>query len=409
MRTILQYNFLLAVILTGLISCEGRRLPPLEESFSKSDKNPFGTYVAFREINELFYRNDVRVKRTSADKSLDDFGDTASLFISISRHFYLRRTESSALLSFVKRGNDVFISARDFDTAFAREVNVAIQNNPFNSFLPSIMDMRYTAVRLAPFYFHDSVSYQYYYNPFTNAFAINPKLDKVKVLGTNEKGEPNFVVIFYGRGRMYLHCEPRAFSNYFLLQNKNYKYLQRVFSLMPAVPHNVYWDDYYNKRDYLPKENDHDDKNSSGLSVLLRYPAMAWAFWLSLLLLIIYLLFGGKRRQRIIKTIPQTENTSVAFTETVGRLYLQKKDNRNIADKMITYLMEHIRTHYFISTNQLNSDFTAMLSRKTSLPTGQIESLVDTINTVQQAENVDDPLLISLNQQIENFYKHKTG
>jgi hypothetical protein len=68
-------------------------------------------------------------------------------------------------------------------------------------------------------------------------------------------------------------------------------------------------------------------------------------------------LFDSKRRQRIIKPLQPNINTSVAFTETVGRLYLQKKDNRNIADKMITYFLEHIRNQYFLNTNQLNDEF----------------------------------------------------
>ncbi|MFN8247216.1 MAG: hypothetical protein U0T56_12660 [Ferruginibacter sp.] len=42
----------------------------------------------------------------------------------------------------------------------------------------------------------------------------------------------------------------------------------------------------------------------------------------------------------------------MAFTETIARLYLQKKDNKNIADKMIMYFNEFIRTHYFLPVNQ---------------------------------------------------------
>jgi hypothetical protein len=141
--------------------------------------------------------------------------------------------------------------------------------------------------------------------------------------------------------------------------------------------------------------------------VILKYEPLAWAFWLSLLLILLYLLFGGKRRQRIIKAIAQPVNTSVAFTETVGRLYLQKKDNRNIADKMITYLLEHIRNHYFISTTSLTEDFTAMLSRKSNLPYEQVQRLIATISRVQRMDTVDDTTLLSLNQQIENFYKNK--
>lgn len=405
-----RYYIFYAALLTVLFSCSGRKqLPSLEETFSKTDKNPFGTHVAFRGINELFFRNDVRVKRTSLDKSLDDFNDTSSLFISISRHFYLRRTERNALLSYVSRGNSAFMSAREFDSSLLKEMGVNISDSA-SWFFPDLMRMKYTGTSLSEPYFRENTLYNYYYNPVISSFNTQPGAAHTRVLGTNELGQPNFIILFHGKGRFYLHCEPRLFSNYFLLQDKNYKYLEQVFSLMPPVPDNVYWDDYYNKREYKPGDSDNDsaDGNRSGLSVLFKYPPLSWAFWLILLLILLYLLFGGKRRQRIIKNIAQTENTSVAFTETVGRLYLQKKDNRNIADKMITYLLEHIRNQYFISTTSLTDDFTAMLSRKSNVPYETVQRLMETINKVQQMDKVDDGALLSLNQQIENFYKNKS-
>jgi hypothetical protein len=406
-----RYYLLITSVVLVLFSCTDKnRLPSLEETYSRSDKNPFGTYVAFREINEFFYRNDVRVKRTTVDKTLEDFSDTSSLFISISRHFYLRRTELSAMLNYVNRGNYAFISARDFDSSFLKEMMISIIDSSYQ-YYPAIMDMRYTGVELAETYFTDQSSYKYYYNPIVSSFNLKKGNADMRVLGRNDYGEPNFIVIFHGKGRFYLHCEPRAFSNYFLLQEKNYKYLQYVFSLMPSIPDNVFWDDFYNKRDHLPRETDDssaDGNDKSTLDVLFKYPSLKWAFWLIVLVVLLYLLFGGKRRQRIIKPIEQAENTSVAFTETIGRLYLQKRDNRNIADKMITYLLEYIRNQYFISTNNLNDDFTVMLSRKTNLPYEQLQKLMSTINMVQRKEKVEDELLLSLNQQIENFYKHKS-
>jgi hypothetical protein len=407
------YYFLCAVGTTVLFSCGERNpLPSLAETYSRTDKNPFGTYVAFRQVNELFYRNDVRVKKVSVDKSFDDnYNDTSSLYICISEQFYLRRTEMVSLLNYVNRGNNVFISARYFDTAFLKEMNVSVTNNALSLNLASSLDMKKTNVQLSAPPYTDDAAYSYFYLPLKNSFTIIPAAENVKVLGMNETGDPNFVVLFYGKGRVYLHCEPRVFGNYFLLKENNYKYLQHTFSFMPRIPDSVFWDDFYNRRYYPPKENDNareeESGNKSGLSVLFKYPAMAWAFWLSLLLLLLYILFGSKRRQRIVKPVAATENTSVAFTETVGRLYLQKKDNRNIADKMVMYLLEHIRNQYFLNTNNLNTDFTAMLSRKANVPQEQVERLFTTIGRVQKTDKVDDQLLLSLNGQIENFYKHK--
>ena len=134
---------------------------------------------------------------------------------------------------------------------------------------------------------------------------------------------------------------------------------------------------------------------------------MAWAFWLLLLLLALYILFGGKRRQRIVDTIPPNTNTTVAFTETVGHLYLQKKDNRNIADKIIMYFQEYIRKKYFLNTSQVNDGFITTLSRKSNTPQADTEALFALILEVQQSAQISDVQLLLLNQHIENFYKNK--
>ena len=220
----------------------------------------------------------------------------------------------------------------------------------------------------------------------------------------NENGKPNFIVKFYGRGRFFIHCDPRAFSNYFLLQRNNYNYLQQALSFVPAEPEHVIWDDFYNKRYRAPSDKD----NKTGLAVLLKFPAMAWALGLLIALLVLYLLFGSKRRQRVMEELPPNVNTSVAFAETVSRLYLQKKDNKGIADKIITYFLEHIRNQYFLNTSHVNDSFLHTLSRKSNVSFKDTEKLFAHIQHIQESYSISDQELLSLNQQIESFYKTKT-
>ncbi len=394
--------YFLWLFATGILaSCSngGNSLPSLTETFSKNDKNPFGTYVAYQHINQLFYHNEIKTKKTAAEKYFEDNSDTSSLHINISKSFFLSTSDLEAVLAFIEKGNSMLISSEYFDSSFLNRFGIKVKGQNFiTDFFNS---MRYTAVRLQQPYYFDKTAFSYYYLPFNNSFEIKDSSNK-KILGVNEDGEANFVVVFYGRGRFYIHCEPRVFSNYFLLQQDNFKYLQQAFSFVPAIPEHVVWDDYHNKRNSPPSPGG----EGSGFSVLLKYPAMAWAFWLTLLLLLLYILFGGKRRQRVIKTLPPNVNTSVAFTETVSQLYLQKKDNRNIADKMITYFFEHVRNQYYINTNTIDEMFCSTLSRKSNMPAAEVEALMTLINKIQRQEAVSDEQLLLLNNKIENFYKH---
>ena len=108
-----------------------------------------------------------------------------------------------------------------------------------------------------------------------------------------------------------------------------------------------------------------------------------------------------------MEELPPNINTSVAFAETVSRLYLQKKDNKGIADKMITYFFEHIRNQYFLNTSQVNDSFVSTFSRKSNMSLMDAEKLFSHIQHIQESFAISDSELLLLNQQIEGFYKTK--
>ena len=78
-----------------------------------------------------------------------------------------------------------------------------------------------------------------------------------------------------------------------------------------------------------------------------------------------------------------------------------------MADKMITYFLEHIRNQYFLNTNNFTAEFFSTLSRKSNVTLQDTEKLFGLIAKVQKSNGVPDQELLSLNRQIENFYKHK--
>jgi hypothetical protein len=385
-----------------LVACSGKnKLPSFKETYAYNDKNPFGTQVMYQQLNQFFYHNDVKVRKTNLQKTFSGNYDTGAVYISVSKNFYLSTDEVNSMLSFVSNGNTMFIASHAIDTLLLKELDITMGQQSFFE-EDAISSLQQTAVKLLPAHYSGDSTYGYFYLPFKNYFEHYPN-ERLHVLGKNENGSTNFIVLFYGKGRIYLHSEPRAFSNYFLLKNNNYQYLQQVVSFMPSVPEHYYWDDFYNKRNRPVSGN----QQKKGLAVLLQYPAMAWAFGLVVSLLLLFIIFDGKRRQRIVKPLPPNINTSVAFTQTVSRLYLQKKDNRNIADKMITYFAEQLRNQYFINIGQVSNEAMDVLSRKSNVPITEVKKLFGSIAAVQQTYDVTDQQLLKLNQQIENFYKHK--
>jgi hypothetical protein len=385
-----------------LFACKQKAaiMPSMKETFSKNDKAPFGTNVMFRQAAQLFKKNDIRIKKDRLQKSIGSNEDTGALYINVSKNFFLDEEDLTAALNFVHKGNTMFIASENFDSSFLKSMGLFMQQH--RRYEASILDMKNTGVHLNPEFYSDSSFFSYYFLPLDHHFG-SPTDSVPNVLGRDEYGRPNFVILFYGLGRFYIHCEPRVFSNYFLLQKDNYQYLQQVLAFVPALPEHVLWDDYYNKRNSPPSGKD----AKTGLAVLLQFPAMAWAFWLLLLLMAVYLVFGSKRRQRIIQVLPPNVNTSVAFAETVSRLYLQQKDNRGMADKMILFFLEYVRTQYFLNTHVVNELFLSTLSRKSNVPLADTERLFANIQQIQQLDTIDDKTILQLNKQINMFYKNK--
>ncbi len=393
--------FFLAAMITGLLSgcfSDGgsRKLPSLAESFSKKDKKPFGADIAYRQVEAMYSGNVIRDKKVPFKSTWQNISDTGALYICIASKLFVNEEEADAMMEFVHAGNSLFISAGLIDDILLDKIGCAqVYANPDMEKVTS--EMKNTAISSVV---NPAAKFDYYYYPFQNHFTRIDSLN-TRVLGYNENKQPNSIVHFYGKGKLYLQCEPRAFSNYFLLKNNNYQYLKNSVAFTQTEPEHVYWDDYYNKIRFR--------KNTgfSTFSEIMKHPPLVYAFWLSLLLLLLYILFAGKRVQRIIPQLKPNENTTVTFTETIGRLYLQKKDNKNIADKMITYFNEYIRNTYFLNTNQVNQDFIAVLSRKSGVEKEKVDTLYRTIVATQGSDVVNDYQLLSLHEQIQYFYKNK--
>ena len=393
-------------------------MPPLNETFKKDDKKPFGAYVAYNHFKTLFDYKYVETTTVPFDRTWKDIkyyssGTKYSLYFLLAKNIEVSKKEAGAMVDFIKEGNDMFIAADYIDQDLLDTIDCETER------LAEIIKevhgkMNETYVKM---YFGDDFkapAYTYYYYPFLNSFS-GYDANNTRVLGVNEAGKPDYIIRFIGKGRLYLHAAPRAFSNYFLLTGNNYKYLGNVLSYLRFEPKNIYWDEYYKNRSINRGKRtsgrgsgygDDDKEKFSPFNVIKQNPPLLWAFWLAVIALILYVLVNIKRKQRVINEIKPNTNATVAFTETVGRLYLQKKNNNNIAEKMITYFYEHIRNSYFLNTAHVNNEFMHSLARKSGVSIETTQKLFRTIEMIHAGNNVNDIELLRLSELVQNFYKN---
>ncbi len=400
------YNIICFIALLSVTqSCRPKSsLPDMRETYSYKDNIPYGGSVAYQMLKNAYPdRNPRIIKEQFADNYQWDY-DKTSIYFNLSRNYYLKDRDAEALLSFVYRGNTAFISSEHFDTLLLEKLYCKQEKAKDSGMFFTNTQRRNTTVSFAENLSLYKDSFSYYFYPFDNYFsAINNSYSRK--VGTNDYGKTNFFVFFWGKGRLYFHNEPAALSNYFLLTKNNYRYMKEIMQMMPENPENIYWDNFHLNHNYPDGDN---DRNFSTLGTILKYPSLAHAFWISLLLLLLYIFFNSKRRQRIIPVVKPVENTSVAFAEAIAGMYLSKKDNRLIAEKAITYFNEHVRTNYFMNVSMHDPAYADMLSRKSGVPLEITQNLTQNILSVSASVKVSDVELLLLNALIEKFFKNKT-
>jgi hypothetical protein len=405
------------VSITGLLASCGSKRINKRVTLWRSDKIPYGTYVAYDNLSHIFPEATVIINKRSPDRyksytirNLKDNEDEVSADdqkttnIIIATDVIPDENEAAALLGMVSRGQHVFISSLRINETLLDSLHLktAYYSSSFNT-EDSLTVSVYNPES------KDSLSYSYPGMALDNYF-VSIDSSFTSVLGKDKFGRPNFVQFNYeGGGSLYIHLAPAAFTNYFLLHKDNKAYYDNVLSYLPKNSEVVRWDDYFRYHKSGSEEGGSGQKGK-GLfgagSWLSKQPALAQAMWLLLLLMLIIYLFESKRKQRIIPVIQPLKNASVDFVKTIGRLYFQRRDNKNLAQKMAVHFQDYVRSKYSIRTSLTDPEFEKRLAWKTGYDIVALKDLLYFINMLQDEPSVTDEGLLELNRKLEHFYKH---
>ena len=369
----------------------------------KKDKIPYGTYVAYNNLKHIFPSAAVDVNSVSPASyrsfvtSYSSYGSddtTTTLYVIISPYFSPDKREFEALMRFISRGNHVFISSQYWGDEFLDSMDIDIGYNFILDTAINHKDSLWVSV-FDPVS-HDSLSFTY---PGSKDYSYLDDYDSVysAVLGYNDSGQPNFIKLAYQNGgSIYIHTNPLALTNFFLLHKNNNRYYDNVFSYMPRNVTQIEWDEYFRY-----------GRRFSAWQVIMNHPSLRAAFWVTLLIFLLIFLFDSKRKQRIIPKIQPLRNASLDFVKTIGRLYYQYRDNKNLGIKMTAHLMDHIRQRYNISTATMDEKFVDNLAYKSGYDHAALKKIFYHAKWIQDSPRVSDEELLEFQKLTEAFYKHQ--
>lgn len=396
-KIILLFFIIAALVITAAIvlNVEATRKIDWQESFNEKSDHPYGLSVFYKELPNLFKNNKVRtvyhlpsnyLKVNSRDSS--GTHTARGTYIIIGNSNYLDSESIDELLDFVSSGNTLFISDYDFPQKIHDTLNIAIEFTKNTKDSISYQSLKY---RNAKDIIIDKNEGDYFFSTFDTLNHVvlgHTKIDYKRV---------NFIQIPFGKGHLFLHLEPKAFTNYNILKANRYKYVEGVISYLPES------DLYFDAHEKIRTPYNRTAKRESNLSWFLEQLSFRWAWYTALIFAILFVIFNAKRRQRIIKIINPLQNTTLNFVKTVSNLYYETQDHKNLVDKKITYFLEHIRTTYNINTSVLDDVFVDKLTSKTGKNRKAIKSLVNYINNLRAKTDFLETDLIELNKRIENL------
>lgn len=377
-------TYSLFAMLLFLFSCNMEKETDWTTRFSKHDKEPYGCYIAYQSLQDLFPNStikkgtDLMGQINKANKSLNTYATSGNIIIVVCSQFKIDSADFQKMLTYAEKGNVVCLFADKFSKPISNYFSLKVDTPDFK--FPPIPDQDTGRVQELSLLYQDSLStYTFHGVPL-----MQQSLDQQDslmgegdsfdpVLGHYDTmGKPNLIIRHMQEGAFMLGTSPLTFSNYFLLQAGNKAYYENLLSWYNDFGNTVTW---YSNRSITADSSIEDDS-------IFHSPPLFLAFLSILGLFVLYILFEAKRRQRIIEIIPPTTNNSLEFVETVGQLYYNKGDHKNLSEKMLKQYIEQLRIRYNLKWHQWDTEFANQLALRTNLSNQETQEFVSYIRYI---------------------------
>jgi len=362
-------------------------------SYTKKHKIPYGTYVLYHQLSDLFPEQKIKDILIPPYVFLKKNKESGT-YVFIDQSINFGEDEFNQLLHFVSDGNDVFLSTKgcNIDT-LGLETKVLyrkkIGDKPFfKLYNPVFKNKEYTFDRKTNLIVFKKID--------TTKATILGQSGYVAANGERTDSGINFIKYPYGKGHFYFHTFPDAFTNYQLLTAPNEQYAAGVLSYLNHPSDTLFWDSYYKTG---------KSRISSPMHYIIHEKSLKWAYLFTIIGVLFYILFEGKRKQRSIPVITPLKNQTLAFTRTVANMYYEKQEHKSIAIHQIQYLLEFIRNKWRIPTHTFDEKFITDVAANSGKNKESIQQLFHYIEYIHNQNELTASGLEQLNKMIENFKK----
>jgi hypothetical protein len=369
-------------------------------SYMKKDRIPYGTAALHQVLPFLFPNATITSSELPIYNSLNNKDYNRTNYIFINNEFSPDALDTRELLKFVRKGNTVFISANyasvelkdtlkfKLSSFFDEELyaNNIVSKKGMYGWQNQVKVNLYNPVLKDTMGYVSKIRDNTYFSSFDTATTT--------VLGYIGRKRINFIKLPFGKGNFFIHTTPELFTNYNFVDKKRSAYAAKVFSYLPVQQ--VLWDEYFKSGKI---------KNTNPLRVIMEHKALSTAYFVLLISVLLFILVGIKRKQRLIPIVEPWRNTTLEFVDTIGTLYYQQGSHKEIAEKQVNYFLSFLRSSFRMITTEYDDVFITRLSERSGIERDKIKNLFNYISYLKAKKNIHEQELLQLNNMIEDFYR----
>ncbi|MBA3901752.1 MAG: DUF4350 domain-containing protein, partial [Bacteroidetes bacterium] len=174
-----------------------------KQSFSRKDKIPFGTYVLYDVLPNIFPGKKCYENKESFYDYLSFQENPKNNLLIINKDFMPDELDLEVLLDYVYDGNHAFIAAEEFGQNFSDSVGISTATGFSHAFnnndSASLILINAGLKPMGKFWFKAGVASAYF--DHYDSLRTTP-------LGQTSHGKTNFIAVRYGKGKFLLHTAP---------------------------------------------------------------------------------------------------------------------------------------------------------------------------------------------------------
>ncbi len=399
---------ILVMFVVGIVYLRYAYFPKYNWSptYAKKGKQPYDVKLFYNLLEDAVGEDHFESQRLNP-YTYADTTEAGRLFVSFENPSIHDSLTLSLFTKIMEYGNDVLVVSTNqwstlqylvqHDTTIYSRLNYAKDTFIYASVFPDTAKTE--------FYIQNAkhkVETTFTYFALDSIHAYSQQVLPYDTLGVFNDSLVNFISVDFGPGKLLLHTNPFMFSNYNLKEEEGLAYVNKV--LQNTHANKVVWLD---KSIPFNMNSGMQEISRGPLHYLISQPAFRNAWYILLILVLLALVFGSKRKQKVIPYITPLKNGSAQFAQTIATFYFQAHNHRYIADEMMRLFWFDLNDRYRITKRNDRKELIGPISEVTGIKPAHFQRLFRAEVNIRYSDEENQEYLLELHQLIEYYYKNR--